>query len=112
MYSILHNKMLVSRNILFKFREPFSHFNKRFPVQSENLTKWKSAFKVSFKRERKSKLLHFQNFGSQKGIEIKPEKRQLLADAIVHKLHPNLFSFLLLTQWTWFLSTYKEMAKG
>ena len=36
--------MFVMRNILFKFRAIFSHVNKRFPVQSENSTEWKSAF--------------------------------------------------------------------
>ena len=34
------------RNILFKFKATFSHVNKRFPVQSENSTEWKSALRI------------------------------------------------------------------
>ena len=40
---IWHNRMLVTRNILFKFKATFSHVNKGFLVQSENSTKWKWA---------------------------------------------------------------------
>ena len=64
---------------------------------------------------------HFRNLDSQKRIEIKPEKRQLLAHATVKVekytvkrlyVYPNLFSLHLLTQSVGFFSTYKEMAKG
>ena len=37
--------MLVTRNILFKFKAIFSHVSKGIPVQSENSTAWKSALR-------------------------------------------------------------------
>ena len=38
--------MLVTRNIVFKFKATFPNINNRFPVRSENLSAWKLAFRT------------------------------------------------------------------
>ena len=82
-----------------------------------------SKAKVSFERGEKRNIhkQHFRSLDLQKGVEIKPQKRHLLAHAAVkvekYMAEKLFFSCIqicapFLCQPNRFLSTYEEMAKG